>query len=306
MEPTLAQDFLPFPPEVVAGHFLGSDELRRGLAAGFLKTVERWREIAAHEHGSLMGVTAGGAATYARQLEKDEPFWAAVALMTLYYTGDRIENFARLLRRGFGDKPPLSDVRAWDQLLLGELHLLFDAQLAPPREYREHLRTTVRDHSVVPYLLDAPAREGRRPLDGSATVDALLINVRTGFAVVFATRLLSDIACQGTFDSRRTDIARAIDLMLEEPKGPSPFLERREVSRTFLLLVTPKMLKEDPRARLYGWLWHDYREHPERLSADLHHRSLVNWRQVTTRMGWATWEDCAEIVPGACPWRERR
>jgi hypothetical protein len=62
------------------------------------------------------------------------------------------------------------------------------------------------------------------------------------------------------------------------------------------------MFKKNPHSRLYGWLMNDYVKTGESLRKDLVHRNPQDLVDVSQRIGWLTWEDCTEILPGACGW----
>jgi hypothetical protein len=66
-------------------------------------------------------------------MEKDERFWLATALMSLYYADDgsgRGERFARLLERA-GLRPP-PGFPSWEDALAGALDLFFEVNLPSP------------------------------------------------------------------------------------------------------------------------------------------------------------------------------
>jgi hypothetical protein len=69
------------------------------------------------------------------------------------------------------------------------------------------------------------------------------------------------------------------------------------------VLLTPKIFKDNPYSRLYGWLLPEYQRNPELLSAHLAHRDDVeDWSAVSKRLGWLTFEDCESVTPGTCTW----
>ena len=70
-------------------------------------------------------------------MEKDERFWVAAALMSLYHAGGgagRAGLFARLLERA-GLRPPPGFPR-WEDALAGDLDLFFEVNLPSPGRYR--------------------------------------------------------------------------------------------------------------------------------------------------------------------------
>ncbi len=49
----------------------------------------------------------------------------------------------------------------------------------------------------------------------------------------------------------------------------------------------------------------EYQRDAAALRRDLPHRSddkSIDWFLLSKRLGWLTWEDCNEVVPGTCPW----
>jgi len=121
--------------------------------------------------------------------------------------------------------------------------------------------------------------------------------------------VLSDISAHVTFDLARNQLARSIDVMLEANSTlPAP-LSSRNPERTFLVLLTPALTQPGPagdaisKSRLYGWLMPAYKDpHSSLLSQHLPHRDSRQLAESAGRLGWASWEDCHAMVPGACPW----
>jgi hypothetical protein len=90
--------------------------------------------------------------------------------------------------------------------------------------------------------------------------------------------------------------------MLEREKEATAFVERTPDCGLFVLL-TPQVFRDESHCRLYGWLMNAYRAHPERLAHDFRHRKDENdWATISRRLGWLTWEQCEEAIPGTCPW----
>jgi hypothetical protein len=61
------------------------------------------------------------------------------------------------------------------------------------------------------------------------------------------------------------------------------------------------MFKTNPHARLYGWLFQDYKNR-DAIARDLPHRGERDWKSVALRIGWLTWDDCEAVLPGSCKW----
>ena len=140
MADVLHHTYLPFTADQLREHFapvLGPGDRDRHLRY-YRASVEE-----ARKHDEL--IRSGGKATPAqtrlgRQMEKDERFWVAAALISLYANGGlgRAELFARLLERA-GLRPPPGFPR-WQDALAGALDLFFEVNLPSPGRYRAWLR----------------------------------------------------------------------------------------------------------------------------------------------------------------------
>ena len=100
----------------------------------------------------------------------------------------------------------------------------------------------------------------------------------------------------------RNQLARYVDIALEQNGRKRAPLKFRDPNRTLVVLQTPELFKKHPHSRLYGSLFHSYRRDPNTLARDLSHRSEVDWNDVATRIGWLTWEDCKAVLPSCCKW----
>ena len=301
--------YLPFSAEQLRGHFAptagrSADKVATRHLPYYQKSAERYREFQAN-HPDRRGLSLSELRTPC-QIEKDERFWVVTCLMKYFYSADRAEHLGALMRRCFGDVPPLADIASWDECLEGNLHLFFEVNLPSPLGHKRWLREHLKQQQIIPYVLDAARRRGkdefRRGLEGPTQVDAMLLNEDNGFAMLFEAKVLSDISYQVSYDTMRNQVARNIDVMLEQNSALPVPLSRRDSQRTLFVLLTPEVFRERPHSRLYGWLFQEYRNHPTALERDIPHRQDVNWQEVTCRIGWLTWEDCERISPGACPW----
>lgn len=142
-----------------------------------------------------------------------------------------------------------------------------------------------------------PARKGC-----TTKVDAVFVNRKTGFGVMFEAKVLSDISCEVTFDPFRNQLARNIDVMIDKADGG--FLATDPAKR-LLALLTPQVFKAKPSTRYYGLLYHEYKRNPHLLAEHLDHRDARTLTQVPSRLGWLTFEDCVRACPTCCPWLTR-
>jgi hypothetical protein len=309
MAHVLHHTYLPFTADQLREHFapvLAPGERDRHLRY-YQASVEE-----ARRHDEL--IRAGDRPTRAqtrlgRQMEKDERFWLATALMSLYHANGgsgQDELFARLLERA-GLRPPPGFSR-WEDALAGALELFFEVNLPSPGSYRAWLRDHLGDRTPIPYLKEQAEAPGAR-LEGTTKADAMLLAPATGVAVIFEAKVLSDISTHVTFDLARNQLARSIDVMLQaNPALPAP-LSLRKPERTFLVLLTPALTQPGragdaiSKSRLYGWLMPAYQDpHSSLLRQHLPHRDGSELAQAAERLGWASWEDCHSVAPAACSW----
>ena len=309
MSDVLHQTYLPFTADQLREHFAPvavPGERNRHLQY-YLASVEEARK---YDERVRSGVRPTRAQTRrGRQMEKDERFWVVTALMSLYHADDGIGRgklFARLLERA-GLRPP-PGFPGWEDALAGALDLFFEVNLPSPARYRVWLRDHLIERTPIPYLKEQ-AEAPRARLEGTTKADAMLLAHASGVAVIFEAKVLSDISTHVTFDLARNQLARSIDVMLEaNPTLPAP-LSLRKPERTFLVLLTPTLTQPGragdaiSKSRLYGWLMPAYKDpNSSLLRQHLPHRDSHQLAESAKRLGWASWEDCHAVVPGACPW----
>ena len=308
MADPLHPTYLPFTADQLRKHFapvLNAGEPDRHLSyyQASVKQADAYADLIRRDIKPTPAQTRLG-----RQMEKDERFWLATALMNPYHQDGpsaRPEVFGRLLERGGLRPPPPYD--RWADALAGQLELFFEVHLPAPASYRAWLRDHLDERVPIPYLRENAQAAGAR-LEGSTKADALLIAPDSGVAIIFEAKVLSDISSHTTFDVARNQLARTIDVMLDENTRLQHPLNKRRPERTFLMLLTPALLhskrtSEASRSRLYSWLMPAYQDPGSSvLRQHLPHRNSHELADVTKRLGWASWEDCNAIIPDACPW----
>ncbi len=238
------------------------------------------------------------------QIEKDERFWVATCLMTMFYDERRLQMLQKLFTETFGENPPLAGLKSWRECLEGDLELFFETTLPSPSSYKTWLRRNLNERQFIPFVLHGA--HGKSHLEGPTHLDALLINPSNGFAVIVEAKVLSDISCQITYDAARNQMARIIDVMLEENKNLCEPLSQRNPERTLFLLLTPEMFKINPSRRLYGCKFNDYKRNQESLAVELPHRKNLNWLEIRRRLGWLTFEDFHRTNRDCCPWLSKQ
>jgi hypothetical protein len=234
------------------------------------------------------------------QIEKDEKFWTAACLMSVFHSQSRKEQLINLFQKAFGNEPPFSERLSWENCFDENLYLFFEANLPSPVAYKNWLRQHLKERQFIPYVLDSD--KGNKSLEGPTNVDAVLINEKNGFAVIIEAKVLSDISHQITYDVMRNQIARNIDVMLEKNGNLQWPLKERDPDKTLFLLLTPRIFKENPNTRLYGYKFNEYISNPKSLQNDLPHRDPEDWDAVSKRLGWLSWEDFREVNKDCCKW----
>jgi hypothetical protein len=301
-EDVLDPIYLPFSAATLAKHFAPV-----GVSVNSPDDYLRYYQASADRYRAFLQTDLGQKAlplTALRspcQIEKDERFWTAACWLQIFYASNRVATLTRLMTDCFGSQPPLATLRSWEECFEGDLRLYFEAHLPSPTSYKTWLRANLRQRNLVPYVLRAASRVGNRDFEGATHVDALLVNASNGFAVLVEAKVLSDISYQVSFDVARNQLARNIDVMLEQNPLLEPPLRERDPDKTLFVFQSPAMFKTNPRARLYGWLLQDYKN-PDAILRDLPHRGGRDWGAVASRIGWLTWEDCESAFPGTCKW----
>lgn len=234
------------------------------------------------------------------QIEKDEKFWTASCLMTVFYDEKRVGQFVALFKKAYGPFPPIPVLESWEECFDGDLHLFFETNLPSPASYKNWLSTNLKGRQFIPYIVQSD--NGRKNLEGPTNVDALLINKSNGFAVLIEAKVLSDISYQITYDVMRNQIARNVDVMLKGNPNLCPPLDDRDPDKSLFLLLTPGLFKDNPSSRLYGYKFNEYKSMPGSLAKDLPHRTDKNLEIISKRLGWLTWEDFHEANNECCPW----
>ena len=92
--------------------------------------------------------------------------------------------------------------------------------------------------------------------------------------------------------------------MLESNKNLNPPLNERIPEKTLFLLLTPEVFKKNPKSRLYGNKFNDYKRNIDSIKSDLPHRDLmeIELESIQKRIGWISWEEIKRINPDCCKW----
>ncbi|MEX2397552.1 MAG: hypothetical protein WD491_11025, partial [Balneolales bacterium] len=168
----------------------------------------------------------------------------------------------------------------------GDVKLYFEPNLPSPPCYREWLQKNL--GHPIPYVREAARKacgeKNRANLEGATNVDALLINASNGFAVLIEAKVLSDISCQVSYDIKRNQIARNLDVMLHSDDTMTSPLNKRSPGNSLFMLLTPQTFKDNPHARFYGYKFREYATDPRALANDLPHRGIEELEGLGRRM----------------------
>jgi len=302
------QKYLPFSEEQLLSHLADVGAGRAGEREKYLgyyrKSTENYKTYC-QANPDRKGKTLRETKVPC-QIEKDERFWTVACMMTIFYSPNRTEELVHLLKLAYGAYPPVEGIDRWEECCSGDLALFFETNLPSPRSYKDWLSKNLTTRQFIPYILDSAFLDGDRDkpnLEGPTHVDALLVNSKNGFAVIIEAKVLSDISVEITYDLMRNQIARNIDVMMgaENDTLPDP-LNKRDPKRTLFLLVTPKLFKDNPTSRLYGYKFMEYKKDSDALARDLPHRTDCDWGIVTQKLGWLTWEDFRSVNKDCCRW----
>ena len=293
--------YLPFSRDDLRNHFTADVDRQLDY---YEKSADRFH-VFMRKHPNTAGIPLSEAKT-PRQIEKDERFWTITATKTVFNDPEWKIFLSRLLEKAYGAVPPIHGLSTWSECLDGALKLYYEVCLPSPQSYIEWLRSNLNHCQMIPYVLDAAARSNARVLEGATHVDAMFLNITNGFAWLMEAKVLSDASYLISFDNFRNQIARNIDVMIENTSQSGAGLEKRNPERSLFALLTPSQFKENPHSRSYGWLYSEYKSNPQALGRDLSHREGIDWSAVSRRIGWLTFEDIEETRPGSCPWFHQR
>ena len=210
MSDVLHSTYLPFTEEQLSEHFapVGADTTSAGRKLRYYvlsaAAARNWEERPA----TGPPAEVAKARRHALQIQKDERFWVAAALMSLFYVPDRVRAFAGTLRKScLGAVPAMEGLATWEDALGdGEkLKLYFEVSLPSPKAYQRNLANHLDDRVLMPHVLAAAqkTKDAGGALEGATRADAVLIAPETGFAVLFEAKVLADASGGIGFDVLR-------------------------------------------------------------------------------------------------------
>lgn len=303
--------YLPFSKEELLLHFAPVGKEREPNIKQleyYSKSIERYEKYK-EENNNILGKSLWEIKGPC-QIQKDERFWTVNTLMNIYHNKNRVNDLCMLFEKAFGKKVPISiEIDSWEECLNSDnLKLYFEVDLPSPTIYKKKLcplyeKGNIQERQIIPFIL--ASAHGKKTLEGSTQVDALIVNPDNGFSVLIEAKVLSDISIGVTYDVVRNQIARNIDVMLEKNERLCNSLKKRDPYKSLFLLLTPKLFKDNPTSRLYGYKIREYQDKnkgEDALKKDLPHRTKEELRNIPSRIGWLTWEDFKEVNKKCSPW----
>lgn len=210
--------YLPFTPELMLQHFADTS-----LGAPGPQHLQHYEASSrrALDHEARVHVGQGLPAgrqcdDLDHQVEKDERFWVATALLSIFHSQNRIQTLTEFLRSCLGEQPPVPGLESWQEALgdADKLKLYFEVNLPAPASYKDDLARHLDERTILPWLREVAGARASGP-EGTTKVDAMLIAPATGFSVAFEAKVLSDVSTHTRFDGLRNQLARNIDVLLD-------------------------------------------------------------------------------------------
>ena len=303
--------YLPFSKEELLLHFapVGKEcEPNENQLNDYIRSIENYEKYKKNNN-NILGEPLRETKEPC-QIQKDERLWTVNTLMNIYYSPNRVNELIKLFEKAFGKKVPTSiEIDSWRECLSSDnLKLYFEVDLPSPPSYKNNLyslyeKGNIQEHQIIPFII--ASAHGKKIIEGSTQVDTVIVNPDNGFNVLIEAKVLSDISISITYDVVRNQIARNIDVMLESNKRLCDPLKKRDPNKSIFLLLTPKLFKDNPTSRLYGYKIREYQDKnkgKDALLKDLPHRKEEDLQDIPSRIGWLTWEDFKEVNKKCSPW----
>ncbi len=288
---------MPFSEEELSSHFFDYNPITKSskhLNTFFEKPINDYKKLM---QGPLKYNQNMKNLQTPCRIEKDEKFWTASTLMNLFHSDDKVDNFSKLFKKAYNlEKPPLKNISTWEECFEGDLDLRFEVHLSSPRSYLEWLQKNKNNRQIIPYMKKGNHQD--ELLERLTHIDAVIFNNKKRFAAFIEAKVLSDMSIQVINDMCRNQLARMIDVIMEQDDGRI----NHDPEKSLILLLTPKLMKDEPSSRFYGCKYQEYKLNPQKIGIDLPHRKDNDCLKFAEKIGWITYEDCREIDSKCCPW----
>lgn len=288
------ETYLPFTKDDLKIHFQNDEHLE-----SYSKSAKAYTEFeSSRDSSKIYNIKE---MKHSCQIEKDETIWTASCFTTMCLRSSKKDDLKNLLIKAFGETPPLKNLHTWDECLSPDYEVFFEIQIPSPRSYKEYVKNYVVPDLLIKYVRDSA--DSKVNLEGSTHVDAVIINKHNGFSVFVEAKVLSDISYQVTYDEKRNQIIRNLDVMLESNHELQEPLNNRKPENTLFLLLTPRKFKDAKiKSRLYAYKYEEYKSNPEKIQEEMPHSPNLDYGELSKRIGWITWEDFHDISNDYCRW----
>jgi hypothetical protein len=168
----------------------------------------------------------------------------------------------------------------------GESKLRFEAQLSPPNGYLRWLQTDVLKHPVKYVREQARDHiERGKPLETNTHVDVLIES--ENLLILVEMKFTSDISAQTTFNPRRNQLARLVDVGISEAQ--------KKKDRRLAALVCSPSESFLSKSRLYFYKIQDYSNFEE-VKKDIKWREQKEIVKYVSAVAWVPLEKVISII----------
>ena len=162
----------------------------------------------------------------------------------------------------------------------GSIKLKIERQLASPRGYMDWLRKYEIQQHPIRYIREEA--KDKETLEGPTHVDAQIVT--DNLLILIEVKFTADIQCDTTYALHRNQLARTIDVGIEEAKGSG--------KKLIVLLCTPKVYMER-KSRLYYYKIQEYSD-PVNIKNDIQWRPVEVFKDVVVK--WVSLEEVIKII----------
>ena len=159
-----------------------------------------------------------------------------------------------------------------------------ERQFKPPQGYLKWLMEDVKNHPVRYIRLQAAKHTPGKPLESNTHADAFIETDK--LIILFEIKFTSDISHSTTFNPRRNQLARLIDVGLE--------VNRCSGKEVLIVLSTPSSLYE-AKSRLYCYKVEEY-TNPLMIQRDIPWRSVSEVRDNVLAVKWVALEALINLL----------
>ena len=169
--------------------------------------------------------------------------------------------------------------------LEGEISLDFEKQFEPSKDYLKWLENEVAKHPVK-YIRKQGLEHiaNGKPLETKSHIDAVLESAN--FLVFIETKFTSDISAQTTFNVNRNQLARIIDVGIQEAE--------KKDKKLIILVCSPSVFYQK-RSRFFYYKIQEYSDF-QKIKEDIGWRDIEKIRQYVFAVNWLPLEKVIDVI----------